>query len=114
MTGEGPRRRMAAALVAVSVTAASIGFAWAAELLHVAQKGRQFDRARITIARGDTIEFSNDDEFLHHIYVDSPDFRFDSPEQPPRTVIDLPFTVRGTFEVRCRIHPKMMLAVTVE
>jgi plastocyanin len=106
-----PRRLAALALVAGCV---SLGAALADELHRVAQKGRQFAVATIAIARGETIEFTNEDEFLHQIYVDSPAFRFDSAEQRPGSTIDLPFPARGVFEVRCHIHPKMLLTVTVK
>jgi plastocyanin len=80
----------------------------------VGQKGRAFSLSQITIARGDTVLFSNDDEFLHQIYVDSPNMSFDSDEQPPGQTIQVNFPRSGTFPVRCHIHPKMLLTVLVE
>ena len=58
--------------------------------------------------------FTNDDEFLHQIYVDSSLMNFDSDEQPPGQTISVRFPVRGTFPVRCHIHPKMLLTVQVQ
>ena len=86
----------------------------AAAAHRVAQKGRAFSLGQITIARGDTVLFSNDDEFLHQIYVDSPNMNFDSDEQPPGQTIQVNFPRSGTFPVRCHIHPKMLLVVRVE
>lgn len=79
----------------------------------VAQKGREFAVSQIEITRGDTLQFTNEDEFLHHIYVKSPEMSFDSREQAPGQLIDVRFRSAGTFDVRCRIHPKMLLVVTV-
>ena len=39
---------------------------------------------------------------------------FDSDEQPPGQTIEVRFPVRGTFPVRCHIHPKMLLTVHVQ
>jgi plastocyanin len=108
MTG---RSIVAAALAAALLVLTQ---ALAAEVHRVAQKGRQFAIAAIAIARGDSLQFTNEDEFLHQIYVASPDFRFDSAEQRPGQIIDLAFPVRGVFEVRCHIHPKMLLTVNVQ
>jgi plastocyanin len=41
-------------------------------------------------------------------------FSFVSNEQEPGRNVDVRFPVAGTFEVRCEIHPRMLLTVTVE
>ena len=105
-------RRYRAAVLAGLTLAASAAFA--ATIHTVAQKGRNFAVNEIVIARGDTIRFTNEDDFLHQIYVDSNDMTFDSAEQRPGQAIDVPFPLRGTFPVRCHIHPKMLLWVRVE
>ena len=89
-------------------------FAGAAAVHRIAQKGRAFALGDITIPRGDTVLFTNDDEFLHQIYVDSKNMAFDSPEQAPGQTIEINFPRSGTFPVRCHIHPKMLLTVRVE
>ena len=103
------RRRLvvAAALVAAMP-------ALAASVHTVAQRGRAFAVAAITIARGDSIRFTNEDEFLHQIYVDSAEMAVDSDEQLPGQAIEVRFPQAGTFPVRCHIHPKMLLTVTVK
>jgi plastocyanin len=88
--------------------------ALAAASYQIAQRGRAFAMSQVTIAQGDTLLFTNDDEFLHQIYVDSSLINFDSNEQPPGQTIAVRFPVRGTFPVRCHIHPKMLLTVQVE
>jgi plastocyanin len=86
----------------------------AAAVHRVAQKGRAFSFSQITIARGESLLFTNDDEFLHQIYVDSRNMSFDSDEQPPGQTIEVNFPRAGTFPIRCHIHPKMLLTVRVE
>jgi plastocyanin len=99
-------------IVAALALAASTAFA--ATIHTVSQKGRDFALREIAVARGDSIRFTNEDEFLHQIYVDSKDMTFDSAEQRPGQAIDVNFPQAGTFPVRCHIHPKMLLSVRVE
>lgn len=81
--------------------------------LVVSQKGRAFDPAEVTLAKGQTLTVVNDDEFLHHGYIEAPEFKFDSGSQPIGSETDIKFTEIGVFELRCAIHPKMLLTVTV-
>ena len=106
------RRLGTAELLAIALLFASTS-AFAASL-HVAQKHRSFSPSVVTIKLGDSVEFSNDDEFLHQIYVDSKAMNFDSAEQPPGQTIRVVFSQSGTFQVRCHIHPKMLLTVHVK
>jgi plastocyanin len=108
-TGRLARWRIAACL-ALAAAAPGAMLAWAAETHEIVQKNRMFQAREIEVARGDVVRFTNADEFLHQIYVKSPDFSFESDEQVPGKTIDLKFPA-GTFEVRCRIHPKMLLVV---
>jgi plastocyanin len=81
----------------------------------ISQKGREFHPGAIAIKRGDTIQIVNDDgDLLHHAYVDSPKFSFDSGDQKPGSKTDITFPVAGDFDVLCAIHPKMRLAVHVQ
>ncbi len=86
----------------------------AADAAHtISQKGRTFRPGEVTINRGESLSFTNEDEFIHQIFVKSPDFSFDTHEKRPGEVDVEAFTVSGTFEVRCHIHPKMKLVVRV-
>jgi plastocyanin len=89
------------------------GVVLAAESKAVVQKNRAFNFKRITIAAGDIVQFVNDDEFIHQVYVQSPDFNFDTAESPPGNTLNITFNVKGVFEVHCHIHPKMLLVVNV-
>ena len=83
----------------------------AATVHKVGQKQRNFSIQEISISRGDSIAFSNDDEFLHQIYIAA--MNVDSAEQRPGQTITVAFPRPGTFAVRCHIHPKMLLTVHV-
>ncbi|MEX6508110.1 plastocyanin/azurin family copper-binding protein [Jiella sp. M17.18] len=108
-------------ILAVTLPSAVFGFcltavlAWgkAEPVAVVNQSGREFDRKAITVTSGEAVRFTNEDPFLHQIYVDSPAFSFDSTEQMPGNSVDVTFTTPGVFQVRCGIHPRMRLDVTV-
>lgn len=87
---------------------------YARETHQVSQKGRAFNIKEISITAGDLVQFLNDDEFIHQIFIQSKTFNFDSAESEPGNHIDVTFPATGTYEVRCHIHPKMHLLVTVQ
>jgi plastocyanin len=105
------------ALVAAAVLMLLGGVAWAAlsaPPYQVSQKGRAFQPGELTVRLGETVQIVNDDaDLLHHAYVDSQRFTFDSGDQEPGSRTDVTFPVAGTFSVLCGIHPKMKLTVHV-
>ena len=97
----------AAALCALGATAQQVAAT-------ISQKHRVFSARAVTVDRGDTVVFVNDDgELLHHVHSDDPRFAFDTGEQPAGVRSPVRFTARGVFDVRCRIHPRMLVQVTV-
>ena len=102
----------ACSLTAVAVVL-SLGAA-ADDANTIVQAGRSFRPAEIAINHGTTLNFSNQDEFIHQIFVDTPGFSYDSAEQSPGQVFHIPFPSAGTFAVKCHIHPKMLLTVHVK
>jgi hypothetical protein len=90
----------------------SCNVALAADPAHtVVQSGRAFHPADISINRGEALTFTNQDEFIHQIFVAG---LFDSDERSPGENLTENFTQSGTFEVHCHIHPKMKLIVHVK
>ena len=77
----------------------------------VTQKSRAFRPAEVTINRGETLTFTNDDSYIHQIYVDG---LFDSEEKAPGENLNETFPNAGTFQVRCHIHPTMRMTVHVK
>ena len=84
-----------------------------AATITVVQRNRSFSVASVSIAAGDTLHFTNEDEFDHQMYVDSRGFTYESDEQEPGTGIDITFPTPGSFTVQCHIHPRMALHVDV-
>ncbi len=105
------------AVIVLAVTACVL-FAWdafAAARMLVSQRERIFHPNQMEIRRGDTVQVQNDDgELIHHAYVATDTFNFNSGEQMPGSITNIRFTEAGTFTIRCRIHPKMALVVTVK
>jgi plastocyanin len=80
----------------------------------VIQKNRAFSQTEITIKVGDKISFRNADEVTHNVFSLTPGMEFDIRRQAPGGVSDVAFDKEGVAEVRCSIHPKMKLIVTVK
>ena len=106
------RAIIAAALLAL--LGGATGSALSVLPYQVSQKGRAFQPGELTIRRGETVQIVNDDgDLLHHAYVESERFNFDSGDQEPGSKTDVTFPVTGTFSILCGIHPKMKLTIHV-
>ena len=79
----------------------------------VSQKDKAFAPGSIEVRVGQPIEIHNDDSTVHNAYCQSGDFKYNSGPQQPGTHSRLSFAAPGVYEVRCAIHPKMKLSVTV-
>jgi plastocyanin len=101
----------AAALFLVLSCAALMSAVWAADAAHIiVQQDRAFHPGEVTINHGESLTFTNQDEFIHQIFVIG---LFDSEEKNPGENLTESFPQSGTFEVHCHIHPKMRLVVHV-
>jgi plastocyanin len=105
-------RRDAAALMLGLVVGSGVAAA-SANPKTVFQRNKTFDPERIEVARGETINFTNDDPYIHHLYIEEPSFLFDSGDQQPGKVVSIRFDKAGTFVLRCAIHLKMELDIVV-
>lgn len=108
--GRSGRVQIAAAMIAGVLAGTALG----ATPYVISQKDREFKPAEISIKRGEILRFINDDgELLHHAYLSSDKFSFDSGDQQPGSKYDVAFPVSGDYTVLCGIHPKMKLNVHV-
>jgi plastocyanin len=106
---------IALGMLAFLATLGPLGFALGAGArISVSQKGRAFMPGTVEIARGDTLAIHNDDEYIHQVFVESPDFKFDSGAQDVGETAEITFPAVGTYHVLCAIHPKMRLQVVVK
>ena len=117
--GPGSSRHRERAVVGLAAVSLSLrgGLAWADLApghFQVSQRGRTFLPGDLVINRGDIVRIVNDDgDLLHHAYIESDRFNFDSGDQEPGSKVDITFTATGNFTVLCGIHPKMKLLVHV-
>lgn len=106
-----PRLSLICLAVAMGITLGA-GLAWATNF-PVTQRDRAFSTASLAVKKGDVVQIANADTVVHHIYVESSGFNYDSGEQPVGRTLDVAFPLPGTFDVLCAIHPRMKLTVTV-
>jgi len=80
----------------------------------ISQKGKQFSEKELTIKKGDTLVFVNDDNIAHNVMSRSAGNTFNLGSQMPGKSTPVTFDKGGDIEVICAIHPgmKMMVKVT--
>jgi plastocyanin len=98
-------------LVFVVLVGLSVG-ALAANLT-ISQKGRMFSSENVTIKKGETLTFLNDDSVPHNILSTSKGNEFNLGSQQPGTSTDVTFKEAGDVLVICAIHPRMKMMVKV-
>ena len=77
------------------------------------QKGKAFSKAEVTLKKGDTLVFVNDDNVAHNIYSTSAGNDFNLGSQPPGKSVSVTFDKPGDIDVLCAIHPLMKMKVKV-
>ena len=100
-----------AAAGGAATTAASGGGAPAAGAGAVTIKDFAFDPGDLTVAKGTTVTWKNDDSATHRIK--SGDGSFDSKDLKNGDSFDHTFDTAGSFDYICGIHPSMKGKITV-
>lgn len=80
----------------------------------ITQRGSQFDPPALTIRKGDTIIFVNDDNKPHHVVSHTPSSKFDLDLQKPGERSPVMMNVIGEIVVSCDIHRRMETIITVK
>jgi plastocyanin len=96
-------------LAAAATTALSVS-AFAADHA-VAIKGFKFEPAQITIAKGDTVTFTNEDA-APHTATSLTAGVFDTGRLAKGESKTISFADAGAFEFKCKFHPTMKGTVT--
>lgn len=102
---------------AFSVFVMLLCFAWQvhAEEISIDQHDKQFSPEDIVLNAGSTLVFTNHDNVTHNIHViDADGDTEDKGLQKPSEIVKHTFTKPGVYQVRCNIHPDMLLMVTVK
>ena len=101
--------------VAIAVLLGFTVAAPAAITLKVIQQGLALNPDSATIARGDRLIFTNEDDVIHNIHIFGPaaDESTDLGLQKPGSTLSYKFDKAGSYRVRCNIHPAMRMTVSV-
>ncbi len=81
--------------------------------LIVMQKDKRFDVEKLKIRPGDKVVFQNHDEITHNIYSPTKGNEFNINVQRPGASTGVTFWTEGEIEVRCAIHPKMKMTISI-
>jgi plastocyanin len=81
--------------------------------LTITQKGRVFSSEEVTIKKGGTLTFLNDDSVPHNILSTSKGNEFNLGSQAPGASTDVTFKEAGDVLILCAIHPRMKMTVKV-
>jgi plastocyanin len=103
--------KMFAAVTGIVLAGLCAG-ALAAELT-IGQKNRVFSRSEVSVKKGDSIVFVNDDDIMHNVLSNTPGYEFNLGSQPPGMATPVNFNKAGQLNVLCAIHPRMRLMVKV-
>ena len=99
-------------MFAVSALLTSV-CSYAAEV-EVGQKNKEFTQSSVTISVGDSVKFTNNDDFFHNVFSLSDAKFFDLGSYPKGESKSVTFDQAGTVEVECAIHPNMKMVVEVK
>ncbi len=89
------------------------GTANAAEY-EVVQKNKAFSPKELNIKVGDTVKFTNEDDFFHNVFSLSDLKTFDLGSYPKGEFKSVTFDKAGKVEVECAIHPSMLMIINVQ
>ena len=103
--------RKLAVFTFVILTGLSVGAFAATEVIH--QQGRVFSSESISIKKGESVTFLNDDSVPHNILSTSKGNEFNLGSQPPGSSTDVSFKEAGDVQVICAIHPRMKMMIKV-
>lgn len=80
----------------------------------VQQKDKKFSLKTLKVKVGDTVNFKNEDPFVHNIFSLSDTKTFDLGSYPQGQSKKVVFEKPGTVEIECSIHPDMKMIVEVQ
>lgn len=84
-----------------------------AEVYEVDQMNKQFTEKQIVIKVGDTVKFTNQDEFFHNVFSLSDASMFDLGSYAKGKSKSVVFDQAGKVDVECAIHPSMHMVIEV-
>jgi len=79
----------------------------------VRQKGRLFTPNEITVKKGESLLFVNDDNITHNVYSASAGNQFNLGAIAPGNSTPVTFKNAGNVDIFCAIHPSMKMSLKV-
>ena len=101
--------------IAAIIIAGTLAFAAtaSAEEVTVGQANKTFNPGDLQVKVGDSVKFNNDDTVAHAVLVKGP-HETNLGQMKPGDAKSVSFDQAGTYDVKCAIHPKMKLTITVK
>ena len=84
------------------------------DLIVISQKNKVFEPVELTVQKGESVVFRNDDPVTHNVFSRTEGSQFNLKMQKPGQEDVVTFDEPGDVTVRCAIHPTMKLTVHVE
>jgi len=79
----------------------------------IKQKGRLFTPSEVSVKKGDTLMFVNDDNITHNVYSASTGNQFNLGAIAPGNSTPVTFKNSGAVDILCAIHPSMKMSLKV-
>ena len=79
----------------------------------IVQKDRKFVPDLVAVTAGGSVAFPNADPFLHNVFSQSPDRKFDLGSFKKNDTKSKDFPTPGVIDVYCNIHPEMAATILV-
>jgi plastocyanin len=83
-----------------------------ATTVKVIQKKLNFEPHVLPIVRGSTVEFVNEDQVKHNVFIDTECCKLDADTDKGETKAHV-FDKAGEYPIVCRLHPEMAMVVVV-
>jgi plastocyanin len=101
-------------ILCLSSALALAASAWAASTLHnIDQKDKMFSQPELTVRVGDQLEVHNLDTVTHSLFAKTAEYNIRE-TQAPGAQSTFTFDKPGSLDLRCAIHPQMILKITVQ
>jgi len=79
----------------------------------IGQKGKVFSDPEVSLKKGDTLVFLNDDNIAHNVLSTTPGHQFNMGLIGPGHATPVTFDKAGDIQIFCAMHPTMKMVVKV-
>ncbi|MBV8836492.1 MAG: hypothetical protein JO000_08140 [Alphaproteobacteria bacterium] len=101
---------MTVVLVLAFASGSAVAFATERSIM---QKGKAFSETSLTVKKGDTLTFINDDTIIHNVMSNTAGSEFNLGSQAPGSTSTVTLSTVGEITIICAIHPRMKMTINV-